>query len=78
MNIKVLGPGCARCNAVENLLKEALEELKMDATMEKVKDIKKFATYGVFSTPALIIDEQVKCAGKIPTKAEIISWLKKN
>ena len=49
----------------------------MDATMEKVKDIKKFAKYGVFSTPALVIDSQVKCAGKIPTKAEVISWLKK-
>lgn len=77
MDIKVLGPGCARCTAVEKLVKEALEELKMDASMEKVRDIKKFAAYGVFSTPALIIDDQVKCAGKIPTKAEIISWLKK-
>ncbi|MCX5828145.1 MAG: thioredoxin family protein [Deltaproteobacteria bacterium] len=77
MDIKVLGPGCARCIAVERLVKEALEELKMEATMEKVKDIRKFATYGVFSTPALIIDDQVKCSGKIPTKSEIISWLKK-
>lgn len=77
MDIKVLGPGCARCVAVERLVKEALEELKMEATMEKVKDIKKYATYGVFSTPALIIDDQVKCSGKIPTKNEIISWLKK-
>ena len=77
MDIKVLGPGCARCVAVDKLVKEALEELKMDATMEKVKDIKKFAKYGVFSTPALVIDSQVKCAGKIPTKAEFISLLKK-
>ncbi|HEY5497429.1 MAG TPA: thioredoxin family protein [Syntrophales bacterium] len=77
MDIKVLGPGCARCVAVERLVKEALEELKMEATMEKVKDIKKYASYGVFMTPALIIDDQVKCSGKIPTKNEIISWLKK-
>jgi small redox-active disulfide protein 2 len=77
MDIKVLGPGCARCVAVERLVKEALEELKMEATMEKVKDIKKYAPYGVFMTPALIIDDQVKCSGKIPTKNEIISWLKK-
>jgi len=77
MDIKVLGPGCARCIAVERLVKEALEELKMEATMEKVKDIRKFATYGVFSTPGLIIDDQVKCSGKIPTKNEIIAWLKK-
>ncbi|HOF05885.1 MAG TPA: thioredoxin family protein [Syntrophales bacterium] len=77
MDIKVLGPGCARCVAVDKLVKEALEELKMEATIEKVKDIKEFAKYGVFSTPALVIDNQVKCAGKIPTKNEIISWLKK-
>jgi small redox-active disulfide protein 2 len=77
MEIKVLGPGCARCTAVEKLVKQALEELKLDATLEKVTDIKKFATYGVFMTPALIIDDQVKCSGKIPTKNEIISWLKK-
>jgi small redox-active disulfide protein 2 len=77
MDVKVLGPGCARCTAVEKLVKQALEELKLDANMEKVTDIKKFATYGVFMTPALIIDGQVKCSGKIPTKSEIISWLKK-
>lgn len=77
MDIKVLGPGCARCVAVEKLVKEALAELKLEATMEKVTDIKKFATYGVFMTPAVIIDDQVKCSGKIPTKNEIISWLKK-
>jgi small redox-active disulfide protein 2 len=77
MNIKVLGPGCARCVAVEKLVKQALEELKMEATMEKVTDIKKYAAYGVFMTPGLIIDDQVKCSGKIPTKNEIISWLKK-
>jgi len=77
MDIKVLGPGCARCVAVEKLVKEALGELKLNVTMEKVADIKKFATYGVFMTPAVIIDDQVKCSGKIPTKNEIISWLKK-
>ena len=77
MDIKVLGPGCARCTAVEKLVKEALEELQIDATMEKVKDVKQYVGYGVFSTPALIIDGQVKCSGKIPTKNEIISWLKK-
>jgi small redox-active disulfide protein 2 len=76
MDIKVLGPGCARCTAVEKLVKQALEELKLDATMEKVTDVKKFAAYGVFMTPALIIDDQVKCSGKIPTKSEIIAWLK--
>lgn len=75
MHIKVLGPGCARCEHVEKLVKEALTELHREATVEKIKDVKKFAAYGVFTTPALIIDEQVKCAGKIPTKDEVISWL---
>ncbi|HOK06546.1 MAG TPA: thioredoxin family protein [Syntrophales bacterium] len=77
MDIKVFGPGCARCVAVEKTVKEALEELQLEATLEKVKDVREYAKYGIFSTPAVAVDGQVKCMGKIPTKAEVISWLKK-
>jgi len=77
MDIKVFGPGCARCVAVEKTVKEALEELQLEATLEKVKDVREYAKYGIFSTPAVAVDGQVKCMGKIPTKAEVIAWLKK-
>lgn len=77
MDIKILGPGCARCDHVEKLVAEVLAAEKIPATIEKIKDVKRFAAYGVFITPALIVDNEVKCAGKIPTKDEVVKWLKK-
>ena len=71
MNIKVLGPGCARCQQLEKTVKEAVKELAIDATVEEVKDIKKFIDYNVMMTPGLVINEQVVSSGKVPTKAEI-------
>ena len=75
MEIKVLGPGCPRCEATERNVIEALSELGISANVEKVKDINRIASYGVFGTPALVIDGQVKCVGRIPTKEEIKKWL---
>jgi small redox-active disulfide protein 2 len=75
MEIKVLGPGCPRCEATERNVMEALSELGISASVEKVKDINQIASYGVFGTPALVIDGQVKCVGRIPTKDEIKKWL---
>ena len=77
MDIKILGPGCARCDHVEKLVAEVLAAEKIPATIEKIKDVKRFAAYGVFITPALIADNEVKSAGKIPTKDEVVRWLKK-
>ena len=76
MEIKVLGPGCAKCQQVEKIVKEVVAETGVDATVEKVTDLMKIAGYGVFGTPAVIVDEEVKCVGKIPKKEEIKSWLK--
>lgn len=75
MNILVCGPGCAKCDEVERIIKETVEEQESSATVEKVKDFNEFAKYGVFSTPAVVIDGQIKCVGKIPTKKEIATWL---
>ncbi|MBW2240249.1 MAG: TM0996/MTH895 family glutaredoxin-like protein [Deltaproteobacteria bacterium] len=77
MEIKVLGPGCPKCKQTEQNVKEAVAEAGVDATVEKVTDIMEIAGFGVFGTPAVIIDGDVKCVGKIPTKEEVKPWLYK-
>jgi small redox-active disulfide protein 2 len=75
MEIKVLGPGCPKCKQTEQNVKDAVAEAGVDATVEKVTDIMEIAGYGVFGTPAVVIDGEVKSVGKIPTKEDIKSWL---
>ena len=77
MEIKVLGPGCTRCQTTAKNVQDAVAESGVDADIEKVTDTMKIASYGVFGTPAVVIDGQVKCVGKIPTKEEITDWIKK-
>lgn len=77
MEIKILGPGCAKCRKTEEMVKEALNESGAEATVEKVTDIMKIAGYGVMGTPAVVIDGEVKSVGKIPTKTDIYSWIGK-
>ncbi len=77
MEIKVLGPGCAKCSQTEKIVKEAVAESGVAATVEKVSDLKQIARYGVFVTPAVVIGDEVKCSGKVPGKEDVISWLKK-
>ena len=71
MKIKVLGTGCARCKSLETITRLAVEELNLDATVEKVEDIKKIMEYAVMRTPALVIDEKVVLTGHVPKVAEI-------
>ena len=75
MDVKVLGPGCAKCKKTEELVKEAVVESGVDVQIEKVTDTMKIAGYGVFGTPAVVVDGEVKCVGKIPTKEEIKTWI---
>ena len=77
MEIKVLGPGCAKCTRTEKLVQEAIKETGVEATVEKVTDMLQIASYGVFGTPSVIVDGEVKCTGKGPKKKDIISWLEK-
>ncbi|HSQ35821.1 MAG TPA: thioredoxin family protein [Candidatus Binatia bacterium] len=77
MDIKVLGPGCPKCQQTEKVVKEALAEEGVSATVEKVKDTLKIAEYGVFGTPSVVVDGEVKSVGKIPTKEEVKKWIKK-
>lgn len=77
MTIKILGSGCPNCLALEKNTKQALAELGLRGTVvEAVHDIDKIIAYGVMSTPAIVVDEQVKAAGRIPDAAEIKGWLK--
>lgn len=75
MDIKVLGPGCAKCDKTAKIIKEVLEETGSDATLSKVTDLLEIAGYGVFGTPAVVIDGDVKSVGKVPKKKEILTWL---
>jgi small redox-active disulfide protein 2 len=75
MDIKVLGPGCPKCHQVEKIVQEAIAEKNVEANVEKVTDIMEIAGYGVFGTPAVVVDGDVKSVGKIPSKEEVKAWL---
>lgn len=75
MIIKVLGSGCANCKKLEENTRKAVEELGIDATIEKVTDFKKIMAYGVMKTPALVVDEKVKIMGRVASAEEIKKYL---
>ena len=77
MEIKVLGPGCPKCQQTEKVVREALAESGVNADVEKITDVMKIAGYGVFGTPAVVVDGEVKSVGKIPSKENVKSWLTK-
>ena len=77
MEIKVLGPGCAKCQQTEKIVRDAVQESVVDATVDKVTDLMEIAKYGVFGTPAVVVDGEVKSVGKIPDKEEIKTWIGK-
>lgn len=76
MEIKVLGPGCAKCKQTEKVVKEAVAEAGIGADIQKVTDVMEIAGYGVFGTPAVVVDGEVKSVGKIPKKQDVMAWLK--
>ncbi|OIP89176.1 MAG: thioredoxin family protein [Syntrophobacteraceae bacterium CG2_30_61_12] len=76
MEIKVLGPGCKKCQETERVVKEALAETGVQADLVHVTDTMEIAAHGVFGTPAVVVDGKVKSVGKIPSKADVISWIK--
>lgn len=75
MIIKVLGPGCNNCKTLERVTREALAELGLEATVEKVEDYPTIVGYGVMSTPALVVDEKVVLSGRVPKTAEVSKLL---
>jgi len=75
MEIKILGPGCPKCKQTEDLVRKVVIETGVDANVEKVSDLMEIAGYGVFGTPAVVVDGEVKSVGKIPTMEEIKTWM---
>lgn len=76
MHIKVLGPGCNNCALLMKIVQEAVAELDLTATFEKVEDYADIMAYGIMSTPGLVVNETVVFSGKVPTKAHIKEVLK--
>jgi small redox-active disulfide protein 2 len=75
MEIKVLGPGCSRCQQLEKTVIEVVKELGVDAKVEDIKDIKKIMQYPILSTPGLVIDEKLVVSGRVPSKAEVTTFI---
>ncbi|HPA73278.1 MAG TPA: thioredoxin family protein [Spirochaetota bacterium] len=75
MKIEILGTGCAKCNKLEELAREVVAESGSDAEIVKVKDLNAIMGYGVMITPALVVNGEVKSAGKVPSKEEIKKWI---
>jgi small redox-active disulfide protein 2 len=75
MIIKILGSGCPNCKKLEANTKKALKELNLEATVEKVEDFEKIMEYGVMSTPALVVDEEVKFFGRVASPKDIAKYL---
>lgn len=75
MIIKILGTGCPNCKKLEANAREAIRDLGIDATVEKVENMREIVAYGVMRTPALVVDEVVKTMGKVTSVEEIKSFL---
>ncbi len=81
LTVKVLGPGCSKCNFLEERARLALEEIKaeypdLEATIEKIGDIDVFMEYGLMTTPGLVINDKLVCAGRVASASVIADWMR--
>jgi len=75
LTIKVLGSGCANCKRVDQIAQKAVTSMSMEAQILKVTDYAEIMKYGILSTPGLVVNEKVVCSGRIPSDAEVMTWL---
>lgn len=71
MEIKVLGPGCAKCKTTYNVIKKVIKENNLDVKLTKVDDIMEMVSYNIMITPAVVVDEVVKMKGQVPTESDV-------
>jgi len=76
LNIKILGSGCANCKRLEAVVRQVVSNLGLEAEFEKVTDISEIMKWPILSTPGLVVNDKLVSAGRIPSEAEIASWLK--
>ncbi len=75
MKIEILGTGCSKCKKTKEVIEKVLKQTGVEAEVIKVEDIEKIMSYGVMVTPAVVIDGDVKLAGKVPDEKEIKKWI---
>ena len=75
IKIQVVGAGCANCRKLEELCRQVVSENAVEAEVEKVTDINRFADLGIMVTPGLLIEGEVKASGKVPQKEQISTWI---
>ncbi|MBO8128512.1 MAG: TM0996/MTH895 family glutaredoxin-like protein [Peptococcaceae bacterium] len=75
MDIKILGPGCRKCKALEKEVREVVSEMGIEANIEKVTDVNEITSYNVFMTPGLVVNGKVLVSGRVPKRDEIKKWL---
>jgi small redox-active disulfide protein 2 len=75
LTVKVLGSGCENCKKVEGIARRIISSMGMEANVVKVTDWAEIKKYPILGTPGLVINEKVVCAGRIPSEAEVTTWL---
>ena len=75
MDIKVLGPGCAKCQSLEKTVREVVAALKLEVRVEEIKDMKQIMQYPILMTPGLVVNGKVVMSGKVPTRAEVERYI---
>ena len=75
MEIKVFGPGCARCVDAENVVRQAAEQAGGEISVIKVSDFREIMAARIISTPAVMVNGQIKCTGRVPTGSEVANWI---
>ena len=75
MKIKILGAGCAKCQQVEQIARQVVKELAIDAMVEEITDMKKIMQYPIMTTPGLVVNGELVCSGRIPTKSEVTQFI---
>ena len=76
MDIKILGAGCPKCHQLAKVTREVVKELAIDINVEEVKDLKKIMQYSILTTPGLVINGELVCSGRVPSKSEMTKFIK--